>query len=132
MDPSKPIVPWWRPRPLLLPHVAAGDDELGGGFVLPGLLALGGKSPGRDRMAATRSASLAASVRMVDRIHRHAAIVRHAPHPALAAGLADRNVHVVWVRHRPDGRHAAAMHHALLGRVEAQDDVFAVAADDLD
>src|SRR6516164_3517538 len=97
MDPSKPIVPWWRPRPLLLPHVAASDDELGGGFVLPGLLALGGKSPGRDRMAATRSASLAASVRMVDRIHRH----------------------------------AAAMHEALLGGIETQDDVFAVAADDL-
>src|SRR5215813_9546610 len=119
------------PPRLLVPRVAARDDEFGGRLVPAGLLALGGKAPRRHRVPTARGAPFAAAVRMVDRIHRYAAIVRHAPHPALASGLADRNVHIVRVRHRPDGRHAAAVHHALLGRVEAQDDVFAVAADDL-
>src|SRR5450631_3218419 len=36
---------------LLLPHVAARNDEFGGGLVLAGLLALGRKTPGRDRVA---------------------------------------------------------------------------------
>src|SRR5262245_14208677 len=75
--------------------------------------------------------ALAAAVRMIDRVHGYAAVVRHAPHPALAPGLADRDVHVVRVGHRADRRHAAAVNEALLGRIEPQDHVFAVAADDL-
>src|SRR4051812_6173771 len=116
---------------LFLPSVAARNDELGGGFVLAGLLALGGEAPRRHRMAPARGAALAAAMRMVDRVHRHAAVVRHAPLPALASGLADRDVHVVGIRHRADRRHAAAMYQALLGRVEPQDHIFAVASDDL-
>src|SRR5215472_8970621 len=112
----------------LLPRVAAGDDELGGLLVLAGLLALGREAPRRGRMAAALGA---AAVRMIDRIHGDAAVVRHAAHPALAAGLADRDVHMVGVRHRADGRHAAAVHQALLGGVQPQDHVFLVAADDL-
>src|SRR5262249_25714349 len=51
--------------------------------------------------------------------------------PALAAGLADRDVHVVRIRHRPDRGHAAAVDQALLGRIEPHNDVVAVATDDL-
>src|SRR5262249_17616482 len=116
---------------LLLPLVAARNDELGGGLVPAGLLALGRESPRRHRMPPAGGAALAAAVRMIDRVHRYAAVVRHAPHPALTPSLADRNVHVVRVGHRADRRHAAAVHQALLGRVEPQDHVFAVAADDL-
>src|SRR2546430_15315091 len=116
---------------LLLPRVAAHDDEFVGGLVPAGLLALGREAPRRDRMSAARRAALAAAMRVVYRVHRHAAIVRHAAHPALASSLADRNVHVVRIGHRADGRHAAAVHQALLGRVETQDDMLAVAADDL-
>src|SRR5262249_53342396 len=112
----------------LLPRVAARDDELGGGLVLAGLLALGREAPRRGRLPAALGA---APVRMVDRLYRDAAVVRHAPHPSLAPGLADRDVHVIGVRHRADRRHAAAVHEALLGGIEPQDDVFAVAADDL-
>src|SRR5262249_48616725 len=39
---------------LLLPRVAARHDELGGGFVAAGLLALGGEAPRRDRVPAAR------------------------------------------------------------------------------
>src|SRR5688572_28683889 len=116
---------------LVLPSVPARNDELGGGLVLAGLLALGRKAPGRDRMTAARGAAFAAAVRMVDRVHGDAAVVRATAHPTLTTGLADRDVHVVGVRHRADRAHAAAVDQALLARVQAHDDVVAVAADDL-
>src|SRR5215510_3751214 len=129
MGPSRLNVPWCAL--ILLPRVAACQDELGGRLVLAGLLALGGEAPGGDRMAAAGGTPLAAAMRMVDRVHGDAAVVRAAAHPALAAGLADRDVHVVGVRHRPDRAHAAAVDQALLGGIEPQDDVVAVATDNL-
>src|SRR5262245_25919999 len=129
MGPSRLNVPWCAL--ILLPRVAACQDELGGGLVLAGLLALGGKAAGSDRMPAAGGAPFAAAMRMVDRVHGDAAIVRTPAHPALAAGLADRDVHVVGVRDRPDRGHAAAVDQALLGRIEPDDDVVPVAADDL-
>src|SRR5581483_2649297 len=116
---------------LLLPRVAVGNDELRGRLVLAGLLALGREAPRRHRVTTTRGAAFAAAMRVIDRVHRDAAVVRATTHPALAAGLADRDVHVVGVRHRADRRHAAAVHQALLTRIQAHDDVFAVAADQL-
>src|SRR6185436_3669250 len=118
----------WRSLRCLLARVAADHDELGGGLVLAGLLALGREAPWRDRMAAALGA---AAVRVIDRVHGDAAVVRHAALPALTAGLADRGVHVVGIRHRAYRAKAATMHEALLGRVEAQDDILAVPADDL-
>src|SRR3954462_14131322 len=105
----------WRPLGCLLARVAADHDELGGGLVLAGLLALGREAPWGDRMAAALGA---AAVRVIDRVHGDAAVVRHAALPALAAGLADRGVHVVGIRHRADGGKAAAVDEALLGRIE--------------
>src|SRR5436190_23481478 len=95
---------------LLFPRVAADHDELGGRFVTAGLLALGWEAPRRHRMTSARGSSLAAAMRMIDGIHRHAAIVRPPSHPALASSLADRGVHAVRIGNRADGRHAAAMH----------------------
>src|SRR5260370_27123467 len=116
---------------LFLPRVAARNDEFGGGLVLAGLLSLGRKAPRRHRMAATRGAAFAAAMGMVDRIHRNAAVVRHAAHPALATGLSDPAVHVVLIRDGADRGHAAAVHQALLGRVQSHDDVVLVTPDDL-
>src|SRR3954465_7761587 len=118
----------WRSLRCLLARVAADHDELGGGLVLAGLLTLGREAPRRDRVAAALGA---AAVRVIDRVHGDAAVVRHTALPALAAGLADGDVHVVGVRHRADGGNAAAVNQALLCRVEAEDDVLAVAAHDL-
>src|ERR1700681_4839866 len=103
---------------LFLPRVAARNDEFGGGLVLAGLLSLGRETPRRHWVAATRGAAFTAAMGMVDRIHRNAAVVRHAAHPALAAGFSDRDVHVVRVGDGADGGHAAAVHQALLGRVQ--------------
>src|SRR5262249_21151914 len=96
-----------------------------------GLLALGGEAPRRHRVPTAGCAALAAAMRMIDRVHGDAPIVRTFAHPTFAPGLADRNIHVVRVGHRADRRHAAAIHQALLGGIEPQDDVVLVAADDL-
>src|SRR5579859_6578007 len=112
----------------LLPRVAAEHDEFAGALVLTGLHALGRLAPRRHRMAAAAGAP---AERMVDRVHGLAADMAAPAHPAVASGLADRDVHVVGVRHRADRGDAAAMHEALLAGIEPQDDVFAVAADDL-
>src|ERR1700694_5447641 len=111
---------------LLLASVAARNDELVGGFVVAGLLALGRGTPRRDRVAAARGAAFAATMGVIHRVHGDAAIVRPPTHPALAPGLADRLVHVVRVRDRADGRHAAAMDQPLLARIEPQDHVVLV------
>src|SRR5206468_2554184 len=96
---------------LFLPRVAADHDEFAGGLVLAGLLALGREAPGRGPLFAAVGAP---AVRMVDRVHRDAAVVGPATLPALAPGLADGGVHLVGIRHRADRCHAAAMHQALL------------------
>ena len=83
-------------------------------------LPLVGLPHGRDRMTAARGAAFAAAVRMIDRVHRDAAIVRTLAEPAIAAGLADRGVHVVGVRHRADRRETLAVDQALLARIQAQ------------
>ena len=49
----------------------------------------------RARMPTARGAAFAAAHRMADRVHRRAAVVRLAAQPALAAGLAQADVHVV-------------------------------------
>ena len=82
-------------------------------------------------MTAARGAAFAAAVRMIDRVHGHAAIVRALAEPAVAAGLAERSVHMVGVRHRADGGEALAVDQALLARAQAQRDIALVAADDL-
>src|SRR2546423_250090 len=68
---------------------------------------------------------------MVDRVHDDAAVMRTPAEPAGTASLADRDVHVIGVRHRTDGATTTAVHQALLARVQAQNDVVLVAADDL-
>src|SRR5690606_38984989 len=95
------------------------------------LLALGREAPGAHRMAAAGSAAFAAAVRVIDRVHGDAAVAGLPALPDVAAGLADRGVHVIGIRHRADGRKAAAVHEALLARVQAQDAIALVAADDL-
>src|ERR1700760_4703900 len=116
---------------LLLPLVAADENESVGRLVRTGLLALGRLAPRGHRVAAARGAAFAAAVRMVDRVHDDAAVMRTPAHPAGTAGLADRDVHVIGVRHRTDGAAATAVDQALFARVQPQDDVILVAADDL-
>src|SRR6266404_528254 len=82
-------------------------------------------------MTAARGAAFAAAVRMVDRVHGDAAVVGLAAEPAVTAGLADRNVHVFGVGHRADGPGAAAVNQTLRGRIQSNDYVVLIAADEL-
>src|SRR5690606_9707582 len=61
---------------LFLALVARAHDELVGRLVGPCPHALGRLAPGRHRMTAARGAALAAAMRVIDRVHGHAAIVR--------------------------------------------------------
>ncbi len=70
-------------------------------------------------------------MRVVDRVHRHAAVVRALAEPAIPPGLAERDVHVVRVRHRTDAREALAVHETLFTRVQANRHVALVATHDL-
>src|SRR6266702_3285335 len=120
-----------RPLFLLLPRVAARNDELGGGLVPAGLLALGREPPRRDRMPTARGAALAAAMGMIDWVHGDAAVVRSPAEPARPPRLADADVHVVGIGDRADAGHAAAVHEPLLAGIEPQDHVVLVAPDDL-
>src|ERR1700710_13196 len=82
-------------------------------------------------MTAAGGAAFTAAVRMVDRVHGDAAVVRLAAEPAIATGLADRDIHVVRIGDRADGGGAAAVNQALLAGIEADDDVVMVAAAEL-
>src|SRR6202022_293858 len=96
--------------------VAADENESIGRLVRTGLLALGGLAPRGHRMPAARGAAFAAAVRMVNRVHGDAAVVRLAAEPAVTTGLADRDIHVVRIGHRADGAGAAAGNQALPAR----------------
>src|SRR5919202_4449057 len=81
------------PRSLAL--VAAADDQPLRALVVARLRALGRLAPGRDRVPPARGPPLAAAVRVVDRVHHHAPVVRAPAQPARPPGLANLLVHVV-------------------------------------
>ncbi len=68
-------------------------------------------------MTATGRTSLATAHRMVDRVHRDAAVVRTTTEPARSSSFAERNVLVVDVRNLSDRRVAILVNLAdLTGR----------------
>src|SRR5579859_1740181 len=71
-------------------------------------------------------------MRMVDRVHRHAAVMRLATQPARPAGLAKIDVLLIRVGHGTDGRHAFGAHDANLARRQAELGVALILADQLD
>src|SRR5262245_47187903 len=81
---------------------AAAHDELVRGLVVTGPVALGGNTPGRAGMATARGATLATTHRVIDGVHRDAAIVGAASEPADAAGLAPGDVGVLAVADAAD------------------------------
>ena len=77
--------------------LAALDDHVVSALVVPGLRALGLPAPRGAGVPAAGRLSLAAAHRVVDRVHRDAAVVRLPSQPAVPAGLADRDVLVLEV-----------------------------------
>src|SRR5690606_9274824 len=116
---------------LALALMARAHDELVGRLVGPRLHALGGLAPGRNRMPATGGAAFAAAMRMVDRVHGHAAIVRALAQPAATTSLAEIDIAVIRIGHGADRGEACTGHDALLARVQAQDRPPLIASVDL-
>src|SRR3954452_6974479 len=115
----------------VLPLRTAADDQASGPLVGASLITLGRHAPGGDRVPAARGAALAAAVRVVDRVHHDAAVVRAAAEPARAAGLADLLVLPVRIAHRADRRHALGANHSQLARLQLDLRVTGVLADQL-
>src|SRR5205085_9369499 len=99
--------------------------------IVAGTGARGRLAPRSDWMAAARGPAFTTAMRMVDRVLGDSAGQRAYAHPPGAAGLGQRLVGIVGVRHRADGRHAVRADVALLARVETDDHHSAIAADDL-
>src|SRR5512139_517362 len=112
--------------------VAAPHDQAGGALVGAGLLALGLPAPRRHRVrVALAGLALAATVRVVDRVHHDAADRRADATPALRAGLAVDDQVVLFVAHLADRGAAVDVHLAHLGRAQADRGVEAFARDEL-
>src|SRR5262245_5589472 len=87
-------------------------DHSVGSLVVAGLETLGQLTPWRAGMPATGRAPLTTTHRVIDRVHRDAAVVRATTEPARATGFADRDVGVVDVRDLADRRAAIEVDHA--------------------
>src|SRR5206468_5175497 len=98
-----------HPLPPFPAAAPAADDELLRRLVLVAGAALG-LTPRRHRVAAARRLALAASERVVDRVHGHAPGLGTDALPPVAAGLADRHQVGLGVAHLADGRPAVDGH----------------------
>src|SRR5712691_258107 len=117
----------------LLAAPTAADDELVRFLVLRArALAERRHAPRGDRVAPALRLTLAAAVRVVDRVHGGAAHRGTLAFPAATAGLAPVDVLVVDVADLADGRAARNRHAAHLAGREAQDGVTRVLRDQLD
>src|SRR5437868_3299791 len=84
-------------------------NERFGALIVSCLVTLGRKAPRSAWVAAARTFSFTAAVRMVDRVHRDASVGGADAQPAVASGLADRDIFVIRVGKLPDGSFAARM-----------------------
>src|ERR1700678_952337 len=110
---------------------ARTDDKPVRALVFAGFRALGALAPRRHRMAAARGAAFAAAVRMIHRVHRHAAYAGTDAFPARAAGFADHFVLVVGIGYSTDGRHAFAANDTHFGGAHFHLHIPRILADDL-
>src|SRR5690606_21868232 len=106
--------------------LAAPDDHVVGPLVLARLEALGKLAPWRAGMTAAARATLATAHRVIDRVHRHAAVVRTTAQPALTPRLTEADVAVVVVRDLGDGGPAVEVKAANLAARPAHLPVVAV------
>src|SRR6266536_1455544 len=116
--------------PFILTPPSCADDQLVGFLVLAARpLAEGRHAPRGDRVAAALGLALAATVRVVDGVHRRAAHGRTLTPPAATARLAARDVLVVDVADLAHCRPAGERDAAHLARGQAQDAVALVLGD---
>src|SRR5256885_6905700 len=111
--------------------MTAAHDHRVGALVAPRAEAFGRRAPRTARIASCRGLAFATAVRMIDRIHRHAAHRRADAAPAHASGLADRLERMLFVADLADGRATVDVHFANLTRAQPQLRVAAFAREQL-
>src|SRR6185295_12584044 len=94
----------YRPRTTDELFFPSAHDEPIRALVVPSLVPACRLSPRRYRVPAAGCFTLAAAVRMINRIHRDAAHLWPAPLPSRASGLAQRNIAVLDVTDLSDRR----------------------------
>src|SRR5690606_8121590 len=120
------------PRHDSAPLPASNDEAARALALVARLEPLGLLAPRAHGRATAGAPAFPPAVRVVDRVHGTTALVRLAPHPTLAAGLADDDVLVLGVADGADGGVALAMQAAQFAGRHTDGDVGAVAALDLD
>src|SRR5258708_24737071 len=90
--------------PLHLPGVPRAQNFSRRALVLSRLSALGRLAPGRHRMTAAFCAAFAATMGMIDRVHRRAAHRRAAVAPDIPSGFGENLIHVVGIGDGADRR----------------------------
>src|SRR5579862_840057 len=95
-------------------------DPFVGALIVAGFEAARGLTPRRHRMTTAAGFALAAAVRVIDRIHRYAAVMRHLTHPAFTSRLTQAHVFVLDVTHLAHGCNAFDQHLAHLARWKLQ------------
>src|SRR5690606_32651051 len=96
--------------------------------------ALGELAPRRDEVLATATTlglALTATVGVIDRVHGDTADTGTTAEPAFAAGLAERQIHVLAVAHLADRRAALRVDQADLARRKLELGVTTVDTDEL-
>src|SRR5690606_18094291 len=111
--------------------VTAADDHAAGAFGFARAQTLGVLPPRAHRVATRRRLALAATVRVIDRVHRHAAHRRADALPARAAGLADALELMLFVADFTDGGAAIDVHLAHLAGTQTQLRIAAFAGEQL-
>ncbi|ENN86866.1 hypothetical protein RHSP_15546 [Rhizobium freirei PRF 81] len=111
--------------------MARAHDHLVGRLVRPRTLALGRLAPWGHRMATTGGAAFTTAVRMVDRVHDDAAVMRLLATPTRTTSLTVVDVGMIRVGNRTDRCEATAMHEALFAGVQAKDRHALVTTDEL-
>src|SRR5258708_13791947 len=96
--------------------LSPAHNELVRALVIARLVATGGLPPRGHRMASAGGLAFAAAVRMVHRVHGHAAVHRLLAQPDVASRFADGNVFVVYVSDLAHGGPTVNPHLARLAR----------------
>src|SRR5579864_2801800 len=92
-------------------------DELVRPLIVACLVTASRLPPRGDGMPPARSLALTTAMRMVNRVHRNAAIVRPLAQPSRSSRFADRDVLVIDISYLADGRHAILRNFAGLAQI---------------
>src|SRR5438270_11624520 len=96
--------------------LTTAHDKGVGALVIARFVTAGRLAPGSYGMAAAGGFAFASSVRVINWIHRDAAIVRTTSQPAHTSCFVDSNVFVIGITNLTDCSHAVEQHLACLAR----------------